>query len=353
MKLQTYMLILLIASLLGGCKREVIPAPMSNVPIFGVEGDLGTDPISLIAGINNVNMEPSVVTSNGINIYSGSLKDDNSYFQLHIFSGKLDFPDQPKFDYSSMNEILLAPSNHGVLWHVSKTDFPNAGSIVQIKWFVNGTEQILPDELSIFKPGRYDVCAKVVYEDASESTLCRNITVGFKKNADFTMLYQVVSASKIEASVASAQTISSVSWFLDGALISNDIAINLPLPTGKYALRSEVKFDNGVVVNRAALVDVSWNGNDIPDFSAFAVETTDVWDDKAVITFLKNGKTYTSDTELNAGKSITVDEIKLYSNDVNGIPIFILKGKMDVVLKDSNNVSFPLKAKLAIGFSVK
>lgn len=353
MKIQHYILILLIASLLGGCKREEIPTPISNVPIFGIEGSLGSDSISLIAGIDNVILAPSLLKANGVTIYSGKLSDDNTYFQLNIFNGNIDFPDQPRFDVSSINEIFLAPSNNGVLWYASKADFPNASSIVDLKWYLDGVESSTPNELSIYKPGRYQVCAKVVFEDASESTLCREITVGFRKNADFEMQYQVVSASNIEASVTSSQTISSINWFIDETLVSTDLSINVPLPTGKYLLRSEVKFDNGIVLNRATLVDVSWNGNGIADFSSFAVQTTDIWDNTAVLTIFKGGKAYTSDTELNAGKSIAVEEIKFYTNDANGIPIYILKGKVDAILKDSSNQNFPLKAKLAIGLSVK
>lgn len=354
MKAFSYILILFLTLVLGGCKHEIIPAPTSNNPVFGVEGTLSEVAFSVVAGMENTIMTPSIVETDGIKIYKGVLGNDQSYFQLEIYNGNIDFPSQPKFDPDSFQEIRFTPSNQGVLWSVNKSDFPNSGSITKIIWNVNGVDQVLPDDLKIYKPGKYDVCAKVTFENQTESTLCRQISVGFKKNADFILTHQVISASKLTASVVGEiSTISSVNWFLDGNLISDSIQLERNLPIGKYLLRSEVTFTNGIVLNRSAIVDVSWAGNGIDDFSMFATETNDFWDYKAKITYFKGGKTYSSLNDYNADKFISVEELDYHGVDASGFPVYTLKGMVDAILLDENNQTASLKAKIAIGFSIK
>ncbi len=348
------MLVLLFTLLLGSCKHEVIPPPVSNSPIFGVEGKVGQDTFSLMAGKAEVTMKPTLVESNGMKIYRGTLGNDQSYFQLQIYSGNIDFPNQPKFNPDSFNEFLFTPYNQGALWSISKSDFPNSSSIIEIKWSVNGLEQAILNDLKIDSPGKYEVCASVKYEDQSESVLCREITVGFKKNADFNLNHQVTSGANLHASIESVVgEASAVQWYLNGNPISSEFEIDTLLPQAKYTLRAEVIFENGITVNRAAVIDVSWNENGIADFASLAAEVSSVWDYKVQITYFKNGTTYRSDNEFNLGKVISVEDIVFHGKDGLGIPVYILKGSVDAILINNNNDSFPFKAKLSMGFSVK
>lgn len=355
MKLIIYMLFVLSAWLFGSCKHEVIPAPVSNSPIFGVEGKVGEDSVSLMAGTGEITMKPSLDEVNGVKVYNGTLGNDQSYFQLQIYSGNIDFPNQPKFNPDSFNEFSFTPFNQGAVWSISKSDFPNNSSILEIKWSVNGVDQAILNDLKIDQPGRYEICARVKYEDQSESVLCREVTVGFKKNADFKLNYQVTSASNLNASIASVvgSPASAVKWYLNGNLISSGLEIDTLLSQGKYSLSAEVIFENGITVNHAAIVDVSWNENGVPDFTSLAWEDINVWDYKVKITYVKDGTTYRSDNEFNIGKVISVEDIIFHGKDNLGIPVYILKGSVDAILIDNNNDSFPFKAKLSIGFSVK
>ncbi len=353
MKKYFYLLMLFITILLGGCKHEVIPAPISNTPIFGIEGSIGTDSLSLLAGVNGAEMKPSLIQVDGIKIYCGTIANSESSFQLQIYNGNIDYPNQPQFDPNTIQEFLFIPTDQGALWAVNKASFPNSSSIVEIKWFVNGVAQVLMDELKIYKPGKYDVCAHVKFENQSVSILCREITVGFKKNADFQMQYEVISGSQLTASITNVQSaISGVKWYLNDQYISAAIQLDTLLPSSKYNLRAEVTFDNGIVFNRAAVVDVSWGGNDVPDFSQIATQATALWDYKAKISYLKDGISYTSENNSNQDNKIQVEEIVYHGVNSNGIPVYILKGEINVILQDSNMVSLPLKAKLVFGVLV-
>ena len=355
MKAYFYILILFSAFVFSSCKHEIIPAPASNSPVFGIEGKFVEDSFALIAGESNVIMTPSVTTSEGIKIYKGVLGNSQSYFQLEIYNGNIDFPNQPKFDSESIQEIRYLPFNQNVLWSINKDDFPNSSSIVTIVWYVDGIEQVIADDLKIYKPGKYEVCAKVLFENQTQSTLCREVTVGFKKNADFVLSQEVLSGSSLSASVVSSiGTITKVNWFIDGNFVSNDFQLDTALVSNaKYLLRSEVTFQNGIVLNRSAIVDISWMGNGIADFSSFASETSDTWDYKTKITLLKDGKIYTSLNDYNADKFITIDKLEYHGTDASGSPVYLLSGNVDVTLTDSSNATFDLKGKIAVGFSVK
>ncbi len=359
MRALTYILILLSAMVMGSCKHEVIPAPASNSPIFGVEGTFGENTFALIAGMDNITMKPSVIEKDGIKIYSGILGDDNSYFQLEIYNGNIDYPNQPKIDFKSVDGISFVPYDQGVLWSMKVSDLPTSG-LDAVTWYVNGVEQLGVEDLEISKPGKYEVCLKVKFENQEERILCREVIVGFRKNADFDMTYEIISGSKLKAKASSLLgTITTVNWYLNENLIYTGIQLDTLLSNGKYMLRSEVSFTNGIVLNRSAYVDVSWMGNHIPDFTAYANSTmitqdpNNTWDNKARITYFKDGKTYTSENYNNADRMIAIDKIEYHGKDVNGNPVYILKGDFDVILQDSSSQNYPMKAKIGIGFSVK
>ncbi|MDD2983089.1 MAG: hypothetical protein PHQ74_06845 [Crocinitomicaceae bacterium] len=347
------LVILLFALLQTACKREIIPTPPSNLPVFGIEGIFFADTFKLIAGENQVVMTPSLIEMDGIQIYSGKIGNENSYFQMEIYNGNIDFQKQPKFDINELNTVTFAPYNQGALWSISKSDFPNASSISQIMWYVDGIEQQMLDKLVIYKPGKFEICAKVRFEDQSESTLCRTIVVGFKKNANFEINYEIPASSRLLASVSTTDAISNIKWYLNEVLISKNPSIDTVLSIGKYELRSEVLFENGVIQNRAALVDVSVNRNDVPDFSALAFENQVFWDNKAVITYFRNGALYSSINEYNEEKTISIEDLVFYSLDSSGIPIFFMKGNLDLNLTNMNGQQYPFKGKMSIGFSVK
>ena len=353
MKALNYILILLSATLLGSCKHEVIPAPVSNSPIFGIEGTFDDSPLSYVAGVDGMNMKPTVLTANGINIYNGVLGDGESYFQLEIFNGDIDFPTQPKINFNSIQEIAFVPYDQETLWSIKKMDLPGSG-VDEITWFVNGAQQVILDDLKLNKPGKYEICAKIRFEDQTESTLCRQVIVGFRKNADFNLNFDIVSGSKLIASVSNTLgAITGVNWFLNETLIATGLEIDTLLDNDKYLLRAEVTFGNGIVLDRSALVDVSWQANHVPDFTAYANATTNTWDNKARITLFKDGKKYSSENYHNAEKLITVDQIEYHGTDASGAAVYILKGDVDIMLQDSTQQAYPLKAKLGVGFSVR
>jgi hypothetical protein len=353
MKIRIQIVILLFAMLQTACKREVIPMPLTNLPVFGIEGVFFADTFKLIAGEDQVVMTPKLIEMDGIKVYSGKIGNETTYFQMDIYNGNIDFQKQPKFDINELNSLTFAPYNKGILWSISKSDFPNSSSIAQIKWFVDGLEQQQLDKLEIYKPGKFEICAKVRFQDQSESTLCRTVVVGFKKNANFKMNYEISDSSRMISTVSTTDEISKVNWYLNEVLVSKSASIDTNLSFGKYELRSEVFFQNGVVQNRAALVDVSLNRNDVPDFSSIAFENQVFWDSKVVITYVRNGVNYSSFNEYNEEKSISIEDLVLYSIDSSGVPIFFIKGNFLVNLTNINYQSYPLQGKLAIGVSVK
>ena len=350
----THILILFSTILLFGCKHEIIPAPISNTPIFGIEGTAGEDSFSLNAGVDDVEMTPSLIQTDGIKIYQGVLGNNNSSFQIQLYNGNIDFPNQPKFDPTTINEIFFTPIDQGALWSVNMSDFSIGSNITEIKFYVDGVAQVQLNELKIYKPGKYNVCANVTFENQSVSTLCREIIVGFKKNADFKLDYEVISGNRLYASVANLQnSIAEVKWYINDNYVSSEIEIDTILPNSKYSLRAEVTFANQIVQTRAALVDVSYDGNGIPDFSQLATQSAQTWDYKAKLIYRKNGKSYSSENGLNLDSKIKVDEIKYHGLNSDGIAVYLLKGEIDAILQDSNMVSLPVKAKLAFGILVK
>lgn len=339
---------------LTGCKHEIIQPPVSNTPVFNAIGTIGDDPVNLSAGVDQVTLSSNNEVVDGVQVYRGTLGGSNVEFAMELYDGNIDLTTKPIQELTSATEFYFTPNTSQPLLSITKNAFQNASSIQSISWTVNGNPQIQQNDLRIFNPGKYDVCANVTFEDQSKSTICNQIIVGFRKNANYNLNFILGQDGSFRSWLKIISgTISSVKWYVNDNLINQEGFFNYDsLEMYKNVIRAEAIFTNNAKKVTSVLLDKS-AGNHIFDYTNYGDLTNYIWDHKVRISVKKNGEIYTSQNAYNEQNKVTVEEIKFHNINSQGNPVYILKGKVVALLtKDGSNETYPLNLNISMGFVI-
>lgn len=347
-------LIIFSALVFSGCKKEIIPPPGSAEPVFKAEGTFNGQDISLRAGDDDVLMETQVQEINGVHFFSGTLGNSNIELEMGVYAGDLDKP-QSESAFSGMSSINFAYEPGQPLYTLCKDSLLNASSILKVMWEVNGAIYPEQDVLNIYEPGKYTICAHVVFSDYSESMLCNEVLVGFRQNADFAINFMMGQDLTFQSWISPISgTVSNINWYINGQVISNQQVLGTHLNSGEYIVTAEVFFTNGVKLSRNILIDGNLTGHNIYDFTQSASILPLKWDYTAKLKLKKDGVEYFSDKALNSTNKISVSEIKYHGMNSKGKAVYLLKGTVDANLKSASGTStFPLQLNVSFGFAVE
>lgn len=265
-------LIALMVVSLSSCKKGQIEIPEENDPVFTIEGTLGSETISLIAGDNNAFMFTSTKMENGVRLFSGEISDGSTSIEMSIFDGKLDMPDHlPEIDLASA-VLRFAKRSGDPLVVLSKEGLNQNQNISSIVWYINGTSTYA-EEAPIYEPGKYDVCALVKFYGSTQAQqLCDEIIIGYERSANcyinFTIANNILGANIVSTGAG----IVSVSWMLDGVPFGNNTQLlEESIDSNAHTLTAKVTFDNGVVREKSCIVNGGNPLQSVHDFSIFEI----------------------------------------------------------------------------------
>jgi hypothetical protein len=328
-------------------KDEVTPTPPSNDPVFGAQGTIDGQTIDLNAGENNTFMSTDIIEVKGVEQYQGTLLNGETSMLLSISDGLLDIPDL-NTDIVAEDGIKLAPNNSQALATFSKSTFSNSESIEEVIWTIDG-ETYSSSQIWIMEPGKYEICADVVFENGTTGSTCNSLIIGYQKNANATVNYLVGQNNEIVSFVdAPNHEISSIHWFKNDVLVSEEFVYkDFSSDINSYALKAKVRFSNGVYREREIWVNRNNPEFKIQDLSIIENQSSLSWDHKATVEITINGEKYTSFPQ-NNDQQISVLNIFDYGTNDDGETVTFIEGSLNTTfIKESTeevvNGSFDIR----------
>ncbi len=327
--------------LMSSCNKHSIDVPQSNDPVFMAKGTIDANQFELVAGDDNAYMFTSIEDENNIPVFSGKLSNGDLSIEIGIYDGLIDLP-----DHNSLNALptLLNYSRKSTspLAILSKESFPNADVIDYVSWIIDGNNAGL-NTVSITEPGKYQVCANIMFQDGTSNILCSELILGYARHANFTIKHFLNQNGTLSAWVEDPQVaIEKINWYLDEVLISSDTEISYDqLSPINHILRTEVHFENGVKRSKNMIVDGSLSGKFIDDLTFFETTTAALLnrDFNIRLKLEQNGITFSSDQSNNSLNSVSFSDISYYSKDADGNDVYKVKAHIVATVFDVQNVN--------------
>lgn len=348
---------LFVAVLFAGifsCKKKIVEIPPTNEPTYSAKGTIGDDELNFVVGDDESTYSYENAITNSVRIYQGKLFKGDQELQVSIFSGDVD--KQVSSDIASLinsNKILFASNSTEGFYRCSKEDFPNSSQIKEISWKVDG-EYAGSNSLEILTPGVYQVCARVFYFSTGYAEFCNEVIVGFRKNASFQLEYSLNGGNFNSWINCSNSSVSSVKWYLNDSLISQENIFGGILPQNENIIKAEVNFTNGVKRTRSIYLNKTENSKSLFDFAKLENNFTSIWDHKLKINYRNGTKEYSSVNLLNENADFSLSSVNLLGPDENGNNIYIFKGKLTAKLKAKSSAEVvDLDLDISFGLSLK
>lgn len=327
--------------LLSSCEKHKISLPQSNDPVFRAKGTIDASEFELVAGDDNAFMFTSIEDEHGVPVYIGNLSNGNLSIELGIYDGLIDipghkllssFPAQHNFSRMSTSPLAI----------LSKESFPNVDLISTVVWSIDGVSVGL-NTVIIYEPGKYQVCADIMFSDGTSSVLCSELILGYARHANFTIKHFLNQNGTLSAWVEDPLVqVEKIEWYLDNALISSASEISYPqLSSGNHILRADVNFANGVKRSKNMLVDGDLSGKFIDDLTFFENGTLALLnrDFNIRLKLEQDGVTFSSDEANNSMNTVSFSDITYYAKDASGNDVYKVKAHIVAIVRDVQNVN--------------
>lgn len=338
---------------LVSCEKNDTKLPTANDPIFRVDGEFDEQELSIVAGDDNAYMHTNSWEEHGVRVYSGNLSDGSLSIKMGIYDGMLDVP-TGDFLNEIPEKIRFSRESSEPLAILSKDLFPNKDLISYVEWYVDDAFVGLND-YQISKPGKYNVCAFIAFQDGTNNQLCSELVLGYKKHGDFSVKHYLNQNGLLTAWADNkGYDIEKVRWYLDEVLIGEEVEISTQIGNGSYLLRGEVSFANGTVRSKTMLIDGSLSGKFIDDLTFFERSTIgpinrdfNLW-----IEIVKDGVAYHSENTNNAAQSITIESIEFSGMNISGNKTYKVKANINANLASSQS-SGVKRASFDVAFGIE
>lgn len=330
-----YLLLFTLLGLVTGCHKEEIEDPLPDQqPIFTAQGTIGSESFSAKAGEEGFYMSTFSELVNGVDLFSGKLSNGDFELQMGIYDGNIDLPASSTID-NLPSSLQFAQLPTEPLATLSKNLLPNNSLIQEIKWYINGVFAGL-NSVEITNPGKYTVCADVTFFDQSHGDLCNDMILGYTKNATCKVRHLLSQNGSLQTWIEEDLVpLSSVKWFMDGILVSEDLKLMTSVDSFNHKITAEVIFANGVKRTKSILIDGGLNGKFIDDFSVFEVGSNPLfWDFKALISLKKDGKQYSSNIASNQSSTVNIIDVTYYGINSSGKAVFKITAEISCLLKE-------------------
>lgn len=351
----TYILsaIFLFSGLLS-CKKDVVEIPPSNNPVFYVNGTIGEDSVSFISGENNSLYSCNVSNENGINFFQGELVSDNLKINIGFYQGDNDLEKIKLDTILNKSHFNYVDISNQSLFYLKKDFFENQSKIKEIKWYLDG-EYVGMNALSLYQPGKFNLCAHVTFMDLTSSEICNEILIGYKKNAIFSLRHYFTPENKLLTWIdASLGQVSSVNWYIDDVFYGHNLSLETAIDSNMHIIRADIDFINGVKRTRRILVDGAGLERDFDDFALLENFSQKSSDYKLKCDITIDGKVYSSSLTENNNAELKVNSISFYKFDENNNPIYLVKGILNgQVLTKTGNETKDINLNVSWGVVIK
>lgn len=344
---------------LVGCAKQDLIIPESNDPIFSIRGTLGNEHFDLAAGADNSYMYTSTKLHNGVRVFTGELSNGHTSVELGVFDGNLDKPNSvPQADLQNVT-MQLARRYFDPLAVLNPQSIDPNQSTTNVDWYINGTFAG-SGQISIYEPGRYNICAHVTFVTGQTEQICDEVILGYTRNANCSIdldLSQVgISGMFIADLNTTGDSIESVEWTLNDSVISTNPYVQHPLANGSNHLKARVRFQNGVVREKTCFIDGNAPSQWISDFSIFELSSTTSitpQDYQVRLIIQNNGKVYESVQAENEGSSITLLSLEPFEANANGNNVYKATLQIEaIVMEMSTEKLIPVSFVATMGVEV-
>ena len=340
----------------SACKKDQMIIPESNDPVFRLDGTFGSENISVIAGDNNGFMYTMTDMENGVEVVSGRLADDLVSVELGIFNGGLNNSNE-EF-HASMSLTPVFSEFHGyTIASLSKNLFVNSASIENIEWVIDDGQPIM-DSVDILEPGKYKVCAYIMYNNSmAPKTLCNEVIIGYNQYQNESINFEISTGAGGAATWINNDqgTVEYVDWFYDGVFYVRADSCFKTLGNQMYELTAEVHYANSVVQTKNMLVDGGVNGGTIEDFTIFEDNALSIIQDYNIrVKVNSNGVIYRSDYSENNSSVVEITSVELYGTNSQGNQVYKVVASVNCnVSNNQGGNTIPLSFNTSFGFEVK
>lgn len=342
---------------LVGCSKQDIVIPESNDPIFEVRGTLGNEDFELVAGADNGFMFTSTKVHNGVRVFTGKLSNGETSVEMGIFDGNLDMPGNiPEVDLQNV-ALDLARRYYDPLAVLNAQSIVPNQNATNVDWYINGTFAG-SGQISIYEPGRYDVCAHVTFVTGQTEQLCDEIILGYTRNANCSIALDLSQSGMILADLnTTGELVQSVEWILNDIVVGTNDTLEYALPYGiGNQLKARVTFENGVVREKSCFIDGQDPTQWISDFSIFEFSSTPsiIPQDYQVRMIINHDdKLYESIQAENDGSSITLLSLEPFEENANGNNVYKATLQIEaIVMEMSTEKLIPVSFIATLGVEV-
>ncbi|GEM_PF-582222 len=345
---------------LTACKKDIVEIPEANDPVFRTSGTMGAETFEIVAGDNGAYMHTMTLVENNVDVFSGRISDGTFSVEMGIYDGNVDMPAvQPALLIGNLSPSFSLDSEQPLI-KLSKAELASmaAGQYIdQIEWFVNG-DFVGLNEAVITRPGKYEVCAEIMYLDGATASLCNEIIAGYELSANYMIDFSIAEAGALTASIDNmGNEMSAVKWFVDGDEIWSGEFCQTSVTAGPHILTSEVRFVNGVTRRKSALIDGSnWQHacNDFTIFEFQAPTPIDARDFNVRLLIERNGKQYSSELVNNENSSVSITGIEYYDDNANGNPVYKISADVDAMVREVGTMkNVPVSFSTIFGIEIK
>jgi hypothetical protein len=318
--------------ILFSCKKEIIEIPESNSPVFSVTGTIGEEKINFIVGDDNSIFSYQNDEINSIKFFKGLLINDETQIELGFFNGQNESPSFNVNQFIANSNFKFAELPFEPIFELKKENLMNSTSIKEIKWYVNDS-YFGTNNLAIYEPGKYNICAKIFYVNQSQTEICNELLLGFERKHEVKLDFNFENNNLNCWVDGSNSEISSINWYLDGEEISNSMILNTSLNEELHKITAEIKFSNGTKKVRNIAIDGSNLNRSINDFGTFESNCKLIWDYNLKLNVKINNQEYISNLLDNQIGSFEIDKIEFLGKDKNNIPVYVFKGNLKSKIK--------------------
>lgn len=327
--------LLLVLLLLGSaCKKKTIETlPPSNSPVFYVKGILDGNPIDYHAGVNGMAMSSGFESRNGVEYAYANFSDGLTTYKMGMFDGNTSLPND-MHDIQVGDTLFFAQKPTQILAYISVSQFSNYFMFSDVQWRING-QNIAHENVSIMEPGVYDIEGKFTFNDGIQRTISNRLYLGFKDDTPLSIHHFLSDPDQLKLWIeGNTQDVDSVQWYFDNELKSTGESCTQMITPEIKTIKAKVYYHNSAVQERLIVVDGSFGGRYVEDFSVFkAPDQNTFWDYLVGLEVEKDGDLYSTFNVSNYKGNFVVKSKSVYTHPSTGKQLTKIEADLDAKLK--------------------
>ncbi len=352
-----YLLILLASLFLifSSCKKNKTEIPESNDPIFKASGIFGSNTFSIVAGDDDAYMFTMTDVVQNVEVVSGEISNESFGIKIGIFNG---FIDQPSHQFEDDFQITptFAKEYLQPLVVLHKSSFSNASEIQDINWTI-GNDQF-QGSAPIYRPGKYMVCAEIIFMDNTIKSLCNELIIGYNRSETGKISFNYnQSTNHLNAFIGPVNSsIESIQWFIDGDYTSDSEVLSTNVTPISHKISAEIHYSNGVYRRKEMVLDAYSNTQTIEDYTFFEDISSSIipQDYNIQIKIQQDGIVYESIKANNTNSSILITGFSFYGKNTDGNDVYKINATVNCKVKAQDGTAeIPLNFTSVFGLEIK